>query len=208
MDLRPSLRTPLPRKKNPKLKFTGFSDSINNADDKVGTVTKHQHYEECIGIEYGFFMANNVDSACISIVKGLNLRMNLQSMTAHNFVHSCLAYKGNAQAYVYKWTERSKQNSLVPKHGACYQYRNIQIATRIQVTLEDVTMLGYCSGLWTAMSLSMLIPVIIANEPPHRHDPIVPYIIKNINFRFTDRENNSTKLVAMVIGCAMKPTLK
>ena len=58
------------------------------------------------------------------------------------------------------------------------------------------------------MSLSMLIPVIIANELPHRHDPIVPYISKNINFRFTDRENNSTKPVAAIIGCAMKPTLK
>ena len=54
----------------------------------------------------------------------------------------------------------------------------------------------------------MLIPVIIANELPLRHDPIVLVILKNINFRFTDRENNSTKLFAMKIGCAMKPTLK
>ena len=30
----------------------------------------------------------------------------------------------------------------------------------------------------------------------------------NINFRLTDRENKPTKLLAMKIGCAMKPTLK
>ena len=55
----------------------------------------------------------------------------------------------------------------------------------------------------------MLITAIIANELPHRHDPIVVDILMNYNnFRFTDRENNPTKLVAMNIGCAMKPTLK
>ena len=59
-----------------------------------------------------------------------------------------------------------------------------------------------------AMSLSMLIPVIIASETPHRHNAIILYILMNINFRFTDRENNSTKLLAMKIGCAMTPTLK
>ena len=59
-----------------------------------------------------------------------------------------------------------------------------------------------------AMSLSMLIPVIMASETPHRQNPVVTNILLNINFRFTDRENNSTKLLAMNIGCAMKPTLK
>ena len=58
------------------------------------------------------------------------------------------------------------------------------------------------------MSLSMLIPVIIANELPHRHEPIVKYMLMDINFRFTDRVDNSTKLLAMNIGCAMTPTLK
>ena len=54
----------------------------------------------------------------------------------------------------------------------------------------------------------MLIPVIIANEIAHRHNPIISYILMNINFRFTDRENKPTKLLAMKIGCAMKPTLR
>lgn len=54
----------------------------------------------------------------------------------------------------------------------------------------------------------MLIHVIIANELPHRHDPIVPNILMNIKFRFTDRENKATKFLAMNIGCAKKPTLK
>ena len=98
---------------------------------------------------------------------------------------------------------RSSQNTELATNT-----ETIQIATRIWVTLEDLTMLGYCSGLWMAMSLSMLITVITANELPHRNDPIVQYILENINFRLTDRENNSTKLLAMNIGCAMKPTLK
>ena len=59
-----------------------------------------------------------------------------------------------------------------------------------------------------AMSLSMLIPVIMANETPHKHNAIIKNIFLNINFRFTDRENNSRKLLAMNIGCAMTPTLK
>ena len=46
-----------------------------------------------------FFMANNLDSSCISIVKRLNLRMNLQSMRAHDFVDGCVAYNGDAQAH-------------------------------------------------------------------------------------------------------------
>ena len=54
----------------------------------------------------------------------------------------------------------------------------------------------------------MLIPVIIANELPHRHDPIAKNMLMNNNFRFTDCENSSTKLFAMNIGCTMKPTLK
>ena len=84
----------------------------------------------------------------------------------------------------------------------------IQIATRMRVTLEDVTVLGYCSGLWMAMSLSMLIPVIMASETPHKQNAIITNIFSNINFRFTDRENNSMKRLAMKIGCAMTPTLK
>ena len=59
-----------------------------------------------------------------------------------------------------------------------------------------------------AMSLSMLIPVVIASETPHRQNAIVLCIFMNINFRFTDRENNSTKLLPTNIGCAMTPTLK
>ena len=98
---------------------------------------------------------------------------------------------------------RSSQNSELPAN-----IETIQIATMIRVTLEDVTMLGYCSDLWMAMSLSMLIPAIIANELPHRQNPVVAFMWMNINFRFTDRENNTTKLLAMKIGCAMKPTLK
>ena len=98
---------------------------------------------------------------------------------------------------------RFSQNSELPANIV-----NIQIATRIRVTLEDVTMLGYCSGLWMAMSLSMLIPVIIANEIAHRHNPIIRYISMIINSRFTDRENKPTRPLAMKIGCAMKPTLK
>ena len=54
----------------------------------------------------------------------------------------------------------------------------------------------------------MLIPVIIANEIAHRHNPIISYILMNISFRLTDCENKSTKRLAMKIGCAMKPTLK
>ena len=34
------------------------------------------------------------------------------------------------------------------------------------------------------------------------------HISLNINLRLRDRENKSTKLLAMKIGCAMKPTLK
>ena len=59
-----------------------------------------------------------------------------------------------------------------------------------------------------AMSLSMLIPVMIASETPHRHDAIVTYILMIIKPGFTDRENKPTKLLAMKKGCAMKPTLK
>ena len=59
-----------------------------------------------------------------------------------------------------------------------------------------------------AMSLSILIPVVIASETPHRHDGMATFILLNINFRFTDRENKPTKLLAMKIGCAMKPTLR
>ena len=59
-----------------------------------------------------------------------------------------------------------------------------------------------------AMSLSILIPVVIASETPHRHDGMATFILLNINSRFTDRENKPTELLAMNIGCAMKPTLK
>ena len=58
------------------------------------------------------------------------------------------------------------------------------------------------------MSLSMPILFIIASETTHRYNPIISYILKNINFRFTDRENKPTKLLAITIGCAMKPRLK
>ena len=59
-----------------------------------------------------------------------------------------------------------------------------------------------------AMSLSLLIPVVTASETPQRHNAIALYILMNINSRFTDGENNHKKLLAMNIGCAMKPTLK
>ena len=58
------------------------------------------------------------------------------------------------------------------------------------------------------MSLSMLIPVIIANELPQRQEPIVKYMLMDNNFKFKECENSSRKLLAMNIGCAMKPTLK
>ena len=81
-----------------------------------------------------------------------------------------------------------------------------QMATRIQVTLEDVTMLGYCNGLTMAMSLSMLIPVIVSSEVPHRDNEIVLCAFSTIRFGFSDRENESIRCPAMKSGWAIKPT--
>ena len=75
-----------------------------------------------------------------------------------------------------------------------------KIAKRIRVTLEDVTMLGYCNDLTMAMSLSMLIPVTIGNEVPHRGNPIASYAFSNISFRFSDREYKFMYLPATKSG--------
>ena len=81
-----------------------------------------------------------------------------------------------------------------------------KMATRIQTTLADVTMLGYCNGLTMAMSLSMLFPIIMNSEAPHRDNPIVWYVFSNIFLRSSDRENDSIKFPAMKSGWAIKPT--
>ena len=65
-------------------------------------------------------------------------------MTAHDFVYGCVAYNGDAQADEQIEANRTRfsQNSELAANIV-----TIQIPTRTRVTLKDVTMLGYCSGL-------------------------------------------------------------
>ena len=72
-----------------------------------------------------------------------------------------------------------------------------QMTTLIRVTLEDVTMLGYCSGLTMAMSLSMLIPAIIISEVAQRLIPTVVYASIITCFRFSDCEYKLMKLLTI-----------
>ena len=98
---------------------------------------------------------------------------------------------------------RSSQNWMLTSNT-----QTTQTAMRIRVTLEDVTILGYCNGLTIAMSLSMLIPVIMNSDVPARNNPIVASALSKINFRFSDREYKPTMPSVMEIGCAIKPTLR
>ena len=81
-----------------------------------------------------------------------------------------------------------------------------QMTTSIRVTLEVVTMLGYCSGLTMAMSLSILIPAIINSEVAQRLIPTVIYAWIITCFRLSDCEYKLTKLLTIKNGCATKPT--
>ena len=80
-----------------------------------------------------------------------------------------------------------------------------QMTARIRVTLEDVTMLGYCSGLTMATSLSTLIPTIINSEAGQKVLATVRYA-SIISFRLSDCEYKPMKLVAIKKGCATEPT--
>ena len=81
-----------------------------------------------------------------------------------------------------------------------------QMTTRIRVTLEDVTMLGYCGGLTMAMSLSTLIPAIINSEVARRLIPTVVYASIITCFRLSDCEYKLLKLLIIKNGCATKPS--
>ena len=80
------------------------------------------------------------------------------------------------------------------------------MTTRIQVTLEDVTMLVYWNGLTMAVILSTLIPAIINSEASHRLTPTIIYGSINTGFRLSDCEYNSVKLLALKRVCVIKPT--
>ena len=81
-----------------------------------------------------------------------------------------------------------------------------QMTTRIRVTLGELTMLGYCSGLTMAMSLSRLIAAIIHSEAAQRVIPAVRYASRITCFRLSGFEYKPMKPLAIKKGCAIKPT--